>query len=79
VSSASGEPGKRAREQAAAIAAYYSKMKNAKVVPVAMTERKYVRKPRGATPGTVVLDREKVLFVEPALPRFTGETGGEHK
>ena len=63
-----GEPGKRAREQAAAIAAYYSKMKNAKIVPVAMTEKKYVRKPKGAPPGTVVLEREKVIFVEPALP-----------
>jgi predicted ribosome quality control (RQC) complex YloA/Tae2 family protein len=63
-----GEPSKKAKEQAAAIAAYYSKMKNASMVPVAMTERKYVRKPKGAPPGTVVLEREKVIFAEPALP-----------
>jgi predicted ribosome quality control (RQC) complex YloA/Tae2 family protein len=63
-----GEPGKKAREQAAGIAAYYSKMKNARMVPVAMTERKYVRKPKGSPPGTVVLEREKVIFAEPALP-----------
>lgn len=68
VGSGKGEPGKRAKEQAAGIAAYYSKMKNAKMVPVAMTEKKYVRKPKGSHAGTVVLDREKVLFVEPALP-----------
>ena len=68
VGTGKGEPGKKAREQAAAIAAYYSKMKNAKVVPVAMTEKKYVRKPKGAPPGTVVLEREKVVFAEPALP-----------
>jgi predicted ribosome quality control (RQC) complex YloA/Tae2 family protein len=66
--SAKGEPGKKARQQAAGIAAYYSKMKHAKMVPVAMTERKYVRKPKGSPPGTVVLEREKVVFAEPLLP-----------
>jgi predicted ribosome quality control (RQC) complex YloA/Tae2 family protein len=63
-----GEPSKKAKQQAAGIAAYYSKMKNASMVPVAMTERKYVRKPKGAPAGTVVLEREKVIFAEPALP-----------
>ncbi len=63
-----GIPGKRAKEQAAAIAAYFSKMRTASTVPVAMTERKYVRKPKGAPPGSVVLERERVLFVTPALP-----------
>ena len=63
-----GEPGKKAREQAAAIAAYYSKMKNAKMVPVAMTEKKHVHKPKGSAPGSVSLEREKVIFAEPALP-----------
>lgn len=66
--SAAGEPGKRAREQAAAIAAWYSKLKKAGLVPVAMTERKYVRKPKGAPPGTVTIDRETVLLVRPGLP-----------
>ncbi len=68
VGTGKGEPGKKAKEQAAGIAAYYSKMKNAKMVPVAMTEKKYVRKPKGAPPGTVVLEREKVIFAEPGLP-----------
>ncbi|HTO92736.1 MAG TPA: NFACT RNA binding domain-containing protein [Bacteroidota bacterium] len=67
-----GEPGKRALEQAAAIAAYYSKMRTAGTVAVAMTEKRYVRKPRGAPPGTVAIEREKVLFVTPALPRDAG-------
>jgi predicted ribosome quality control (RQC) complex YloA/Tae2 family protein len=66
--SGKGEVSKRAIEQAAAIAAYYSKMKSSKLVPVAMTQRKYVRKPRGAPAGTVAVEREKVLLVEPALP-----------
>jgi predicted ribosome quality control (RQC) complex YloA/Tae2 family protein len=68
IGSGKGTPGKRAIEQAAAIAAYYSKMKTSSLVPVAVTERKYVRKPRGAAPGTVVLERERTLFVKPQLP-----------
>ena len=66
--SSHGQPSKKAKEQAAAIAAYYSKMRTAKLVPVAFTERKYVRKPKGAPPGTVVLEREQVIFARPALP-----------
>jgi predicted ribosome quality control (RQC) complex YloA/Tae2 family protein len=68
-----GEPSKKAKEQAAGIAAYYSKMRNAKSVPVAMTERKYVRKPKGASPGTVTLERERVIFATPSLP--SGQQG----
>jgi predicted ribosome quality control (RQC) complex YloA/Tae2 family protein len=68
VGSARGEPGKKARTQAAGIAAYYSKMKNAKLVPVAVTLKKYVRKPKGAPAGTVVIQREEVILVEPKLP-----------
>jgi predicted ribosome quality control (RQC) complex YloA/Tae2 family protein len=68
VGSGRGEPSKKAKEQAASIAAYYSKMRSSKLVPVAVTERKYVRKPKGAPPGTVVLERERVIFAEPALP-----------
>jgi predicted ribosome quality control (RQC) complex YloA/Tae2 family protein len=68
INSAPGTPGKRAKEQAAAIAAYYSKMKTARLVPVAMTERKYVRKPRGAKPGSVAIEREQVIFAVPRLP-----------
>lgn len=73
VGTGKGEPGKKAREQAAAIAAFYSKMKNSKLVPVAVTERKYVRKPKGSPPGTVALEREKVMFVAPSLPAASRE------
>ena len=73
VRSGKGEPGKKAREQAAGIAAYYSKMKTSGTVAVAMTEKRYVRKPRGSAPGAVVLEREKVIFIHPALPRDSGD------
>jgi predicted ribosome quality control (RQC) complex YloA/Tae2 family protein len=59
---------KEAILQAASIAAYYSKMKTSKLVPVAMTDRKFVRKRKGDPPGTVILSREKVILVEPKLP-----------
>ncbi len=68
-----GDPSKEAKEATAAIAAYYSKQRNAKYVPVAMTERKFVRKPKGSPPGTVAIDREKVMVVTPKLPEGSKE------
>jgi predicted ribosome quality control (RQC) complex YloA/Tae2 family protein len=69
VGTGKGEVSKQAIEQAAGIAAYYSKMKKSKLVPVAMCEGKYVRKPKGVPAGTVTLERERTLFVEPTLPK----------
>ncbi|HTK81880.1 MAG TPA: NFACT family protein [Bacteroidota bacterium] len=63
------KPPKEAISQAASIAAYYSKMRSASNVPVAYCERKYIRKPKGAPPGTVILERETVIFVQPRLPQ----------
>jgi predicted ribosome quality control (RQC) complex YloA/Tae2 family protein len=62
------EPGKRRLYTAAAIAAHYSQSKGSDVVPVMVTERKYVTSPKGADPGVVRVDREEVLMVEPGLP-----------
>lgn len=53
-------------EKAAQLAAYYSKNRNASICPVIYTEKKYVRKLKGALPGVVRLDKENVLFIEPA-------------
>lgn len=53
---------------AASIAAYYSKARNAGNVPVAYTERKYVKKKKGFKEGSVVMEREKVVMVKPKLP-----------
>ncbi|GIV58826.1 MAG: hypothetical protein KatS3mg042_1739 [Rhodothermaceae bacterium] len=65
-------PGRDVRERAAAIAAYFSKARGSSLVPVIVTERKYVRKPKGAPLGAVAVDREEVLLVAPGLPE-----GGE--
>ena len=62
------QPGRRVLERAASIAAYYSKAQGSALVPVMVTERKYVRKAKGAAPGAVVVEREEVLLVEPKLP-----------
>jgi len=54
--------------QAAAIAAWHSKARNAGNVPVKYTEAKHVGKPRGAKPGSVTIKREKTIKVRPAIP-----------
>ncbi len=59
---------KRILEQAAAIAAYFSKARHSTTVPVIYTEKRYVRKPRNSKPGTAVCQRGKTLFVRPLLP-----------
>lgn len=66
------DPPKRIVHQAASIAAYYSKGRGSKLVPVMVTERKYVRSPSGAPPGAVRAEREEVLLVEPRLPAGKG-------
>lgn len=61
------EPSARTIEEAARIAAYWSKGKTARRVPVVYTLAKYVSKPRGGAPGQAVLRREKTIMVEPGL------------
>jgi predicted ribosome quality control (RQC) complex YloA/Tae2 family protein len=55
-------------DSAASIAAYYSKLRGSTWVPVAYTEKKFVRKPKGFDPGKVVVDKEEVILVAPRLP-----------
>ncbi|MCX7762115.1 MAG: NFACT RNA binding domain-containing protein [Candidatus Kryptonium sp.] len=62
------QPSKKAIEQAGGIAAYFSEAKTSSLVPVIVTKRKYVRKPRGAPEGSVIVEREEVIMVEPKLP-----------
>ena len=53
---------------AAGIAGYYSKAKGSELVPVAYALSKFVRKPKGAHPGAVIMMREEVMLVAPELP-----------
>ena len=67
------EPPRYILEAAAAIAAWHSKARPSSLAPVIAVRKKYVRKPRGAQKGTVVVDRENVLLVEPGLPENQAE------
>ena len=57
-------------EKAAAIAAHHSKGRTSGIVPVMMTLRKYVRKPRKSAAGAALPQRVKTLMVE---PKITGD------
>jgi len=70
-SSKTQAPPKSVMEKTAAIAAYFSQAKNSSLVPVICTERKFVRKAKKGTPGAVIVEREQVLLVVPALPEHT--------
>jgi predicted ribosome quality control (RQC) complex YloA/Tae2 family protein len=62
------DAGKEIIHKAASIAAYYSKARNSSSVPVAYCERKYVKKKKGFKQGSVIMEKEKVIFVKPAIP-----------
>ena len=61
-------PPARVIERTASIAAHFSKARHSSLVPVIYTQRKYVRKFRGARPGQVTCEREKMVMVPPLLP-----------
>ena len=62
------QPSKDLLEQAASIAAWHSKARNGGLTLVSYTQAKNVRKPRGAKPGTVNIQKEGLLKVRPGLP-----------
>ncbi len=47
--------------QAAHLAAHFSDARTEQLVEVTYAPRRFVRKPRGSAPGSVVVDREKVI------------------
>jgi len=60
--------------QAASIAAYHSKGKNSKNVPVDYVQVRYVKKPNGAKPGMVIFTNNRTVYVDPKLTGI--ETAG---
>ena len=52
-------------EEAANLAAYYSKAKNSAMVPVDYTLRKNIKKPNGAKPGMVIYLTNKTIYITP--------------
>ncbi|GAA4497001.1 NFACT RNA binding domain-containing protein [Hymenobacter ginsengisoli] len=53
---------------AAQLAGWYSRRQHDSLCPVTVTPKKFVRKPKGALPGQVLVERERVVLVVPANP-----------
>ncbi|MDH5672870.1 MAG: NFACT RNA binding domain-containing protein [Myxococcales bacterium] len=64
---------------AATLAAHFSTAKGDATVEIAYTPRRYVRKPRKAPAGLVVLEREKVLLLELEPERRARLLGSERE
>jgi predicted ribosome quality control (RQC) complex YloA/Tae2 family protein len=60
-----GSPPARDLEEAATLAALFSKARSSALVPVDWTRRKHVRKPRGSAPGAVIPLQVRTLLVRP--------------
>jgi predicted ribosome quality control (RQC) complex YloA/Tae2 family protein len=61
-------PPKATLEEAAAVAAWYSEARDSAQADVQWTRRKYVRRPRGARAGAVLIKRFETVRVKPGLP-----------
>ncbi|MEZ4414869.1 MAG: NFACT RNA binding domain-containing protein [Gemmatimonadota bacterium] len=70
-------PPARDLDEAAALAALHSAARHSAVVPVDWTRRRYVRKPRGSKPGSVVLERGATLMARPDPDLAERLQGGE--
>jgi predicted ribosome quality control (RQC) complex YloA/Tae2 family protein len=64
-------------KRAAAMAAWFSKARDAGVVAVSCTRARFVTKPRGAKPGTVQIRKESVLKVRPGMDGAVEEEAPE--
>lgn len=65
-----GMPPKKILLKAASYAAWNSKAKGSRLAPVMITKKKYVRKPKGAAAGAVLVDKEDVEMVSPKKPNY---------
>jgi predicted ribosome quality control (RQC) complex YloA/Tae2 family protein len=63
--------------EAALLAAHFSEAREETIVEIEHTPRRYLRKPRGAAPGFVVVEREKVLVLRVEPDRLAALLAGE--
>lgn len=61
----SDQPDEQTLEEAAQLAAFFSKAQQSSSVPVDYTLVRHVKKPNGAKPGFVTYDNQKTIFVTP--------------
>ena len=69
------QPSKISIEEAASLAAYFSKQRTSSKVSVSYTLVKHLRKPRKAKPGLVLVQQEESILVEPRLLRRVESLG----
>jgi predicted ribosome quality control (RQC) complex YloA/Tae2 family protein len=62
------EPSRATVEEVASWAAFYSQARTAGRVPVIVTRKKYVRKPKKGPPGLALCTHEKTVMVRPKEP-----------
>jgi predicted ribosome quality control (RQC) complex YloA/Tae2 family protein len=55
--------------EAAYYAAKFSKLKHSKSVPVSYALKRYIRGVKGLSKGTVIMEREKVVYVDPTAKK----------
>lgn len=65
----SGKVPDQVLEEAARLAAYYSRGRGSTKVPVMFTQAKYLRRKKGAKPGSVLVRREEGTLLVPPEPR----------
>jgi predicted ribosome quality control (RQC) complex YloA/Tae2 family protein len=63
------EPPETVLLAAARIAAYFSKARHSAKVPVLITEKRHVRRPRKGPPGTALVGKHRTVMVEPGEPQ----------
>lgn len=61
----STDPDETTLQEAATVAAYFSKARQSSSVPVDYTRIRHVKKPNGAKPGFVIYEQQTTLFVTP--------------
>lgn len=61
------EPSRETLRQAAAVALYHSKARNAGLAPVHCAQARHVRKPRGVKTGTVQVSKGTIIKVRPDI------------
>lgn len=75
----SDAPTQRTIEEAAMIAAYFSKAGQSGQIPVDYTEIRHVHKPSGAKPGFVTYDNQRTLYATPDLDKIMSLKKASHK
>ncbi|WP_274361558.1 Rqc2 family fibronectin-binding protein [Paenibacillus thermotolerans] len=71
--------GQATLDEAANLAAYFSKAKSSSSVPVDYTQVRHVRKPSGAKPGFVIYERQKTIYITPDEEKVKAMSAGKQQ